>query len=242
MIDSYQPDTAHRAIVKISGEFLGGSGGWGLDDSVIAQLAEDIVEVRRMGIALGFVLGGGNIFRGVTGAQRGIDRVTADHVGMLATIQNSLILADYLRQKNVEFEVFSAVQIDRVAKFYAPLRAERSLQEGKICFFAGGTGNPFFTTDSAGVLRAIELKADLFMKGTKVDGVYSADPKKDPEARFIPDLTYDEALNNRLNVMDMTAFSLARDYQMPIKVFNITEKGMLKRALLEKEVGTIIHS
>jgi uridylate kinase len=242
MPSAFQPETVHRAIVKISGEFLGGSGGWGLDDSVIASIADDIIEVRRMGIALGLVLGGGNFFRGVTGSQRGIDRVTADHVGMLATIQNSLILGDYLRQKNVEFEIFSALQVDRVAKFYAPLRAERSLEEGRICFFAGGTGNPFFTTDSAGVLRAIELKADMFLKGTKVDGVYTADPMKDPDAEFIRSVTYDDALNRRLNVMDMTAFSLARDYKMPIKVFNITKKGMLKRAILEKDVGSIIHS
>ncbi len=236
----YQPEKIHRVILKLSGEYLAGSKGFGFDSSVLEFIAEEIISSKKLGLSLGIVLGGGNFFRG--GDYPDTDRVVGDSVGMLATIQNALILGDVLRKKNYNTEIYSAIQVDKVAKFYTPKRAETSMKEGKICFFCGGTGNPFFTTDTAAVLRAVELKADLVMKGTKVDGVYSADPKKDKNAQFIEDITYDETLARHLNVMDMTAFSLARDYDMPLKVFNIGVKGNLKAAILSKEVGTFVHN
>jgi uridylate kinase len=161
---------------------------------------------------------------------------------MLATIQNALIVSELLNTRNYQTEIFSAIQLDKVAKFYSPSRAVTSMKEGRICFFCGGTGNPFFTTDTAAVLRAIELKCDIVMKGTKVDGVFSADPAKDKNAKFISDITFDEVLMKKLKVMDMTAFSLAREYNKPVKVFNISEKGSLLKALQNKDSGTFVHS
>jgi uridylate kinase len=160
---------------------------------------------------------------------------------MLATIQNALIMRDVVMKKNYRAEIFSAIQVDKVAKFYTPNRAETALNEGNICFFCAGTGNPFFTTDTAAVLRAIELKADIVFKGTKVNGVYSADPVKNSNAKFIQNTSYDEVLLKKLSVMDMTAFSLARDFNMPIKIFNITKKGNMKEAVLNNSIGTYVH-
>ena len=190
---------------------------------------------------MGIVLGGGNFFRGVSEVGKYLNRYTADNVGMLATIQNALIMSGLLQKKNYRTEIYSAIQVDKVAKFYTPNRATTSLNEGKICFFCGGIGNPFFTTDTAAILRAIELNADIVFKGTKVDGVFSANPAKDKNAKFISDITFTEILDKELHVMDMTAFTLARENNMPIKVFNITKKGGLEEAILNKEVGTFIH-
>jgi len=241
MVKSYRPEKIHKIVVKISGEILGGKEGMNFHLPTIESIIEEIVSVKNLGYSIGIVLGGGNIFRGASELGKNIIRFTADNVGMLATIQNALVLSDLLKKKNHRTEIFSAIQVDKVAKFYTPNRANTSFNEGKICFFCAGTGNPFFTTDTAAVLRAIELNADVVLKGTKVDGVYTADPVKNKDAEFIKDITFDEVLAKQLKVMDMTSFSLARDYNMPIKVFNITKKHNLKDAILNKDVGTFIH-
>lgn len=237
----YKPEKIHKVICKISGEVLAGEKGFGIDIQCVEELIEDLISIRKSGYSIGVVIGGGNFFRGVSEIGNHINRYTADNVGMLATIQNALILSGLLQKKNYRTEIYSAVQVDKVAKFYTPNRATTSLNEGKICFFCGGIGNPFFTTDTAAILRAIELDADIVLKGTKVDGVYSADPIKDKNAKFIADITFSEVMDKELHVMDMTAFSLARENNMPIKVFNITKKGSLKVAILNKEVGTFVH-
>ncbi|PID27919.1 MAG: UMP kinase [Candidatus Cloacimonadota bacterium] len=239
----YQPEKVHRIILKISGEFLAGPKRFGFDHDTLENLIDDIVEIKRLGLRIGIVIGGGNIFRGVEGAENsGIERVTGDNVGMLATVQNALVVSDYLKRRNILSEVYSAFKIDRIVKFYTPNRALTSFQEGKVCFFCGGTGNPFFTTDTAAVLRAIELKVNLVMKGTKVNGIYSADPVKDKKAVFIEDITYDEVLAKKLNVMDMTAFSLARENDINMKIFNVGAKGQFKEAVLKNNVGTFVHN
>jgi len=236
----FRPEKIHRILLKISGEFLAGGKEFGLDHNTIDQVTDEIVEIKRMGYGIGIVLGGGNFFRGVSGTDIGIGRIVGDSVGMLATVQNSLILADYCRRKNYPVEVYSAVQIAKFSKFYAPERAERSLQEGKICFFCAGTGNPYFTTDTAAVLRAVEIKADLMLKGTKVTGVFSSDPVKDKNAVFFDKISYDEVIARNLKVMDLTAFSLAKENSLPVKVFNITIPGNLKKAILDVNEGTFI--
>ena len=237
-MSEYQPEKLHRLILKISGEFLAGSQGFGFDQTILEQLTEDIIDVKKLGYGIGIVLGGGNFFRGKE--LTAIDRAAADNVGMLATIQNAIVVSEILRKKNYLTEIYSAFPVDKIAKFYTYKRADISLKEGKICFFCGGTGNPFFTTDTAAILRAIELHSDLVLKGTKVDGIYTADPKKYSDAKFIPEVSYSEALAKQLNIMDMTAFSLARDYNVPIKVFNITKKGNLKNAVLSRDTGTYV--
>jgi len=237
----YKPEKIHKVIFKISGEVLAGEKGFGIDMQCVENLIEDLISIRKAGYSIGIVLGGGNFFRGVSEVGKHINRYTADNVGMLATIQNALIMSGVLQKKNYRTEIYSAIQVDKVAKFYTPNRATTSLNEGKICFFCGGIGNPFFTTDTAAILRAIELSADIVLKGTKVEGVYSADPVKDKNAKFIADITFSEVLDKELQVMDMTAFTLARENNMPIKVFNITKKGNLKEAILNKDVGTFVH-
>ena len=237
----YKPEKIHKVIFKISGEVLAGEKGFGINMQSVENLIEDIISIRKAGYSVGIVLGGGNFFRGVSEVGKHINRYTADNIGMLATIQNALIMSGLLQKKNYRTEIYSAIQVDKVAKFYTPNRATTSLNEGKICFFCGGIGNPFFTTDTAAILRAIELNADIVLKGTKVEGVFSADPVKDKNAKFIADITFSEVLDRELQVMDMTAFSLARENNMPIKVFNITKKGSLKEAILNKDVGTFVH-
>ncbi len=237
----YKPEKIHKVIFKISGEVLAGKKGFGIDVQSVENLIEDLISIRKVGYSIGIVLGGGNFFRGVSEAGKHINRYTADNIGMLATIQNALIMSGLLQKKNYRTEIYSAIQVDKVAKFYTPNRATTSLNEGKICFFCGGIGNPFFTTDTAAILRAIELNADIVLKGTKVEGVFSADPMKDKNAKFIPDITFTEILDKELHVMDMTAFTLARENNMPIKIFNITKKGCLKEAILNKDVGTFVH-
>lgn len=237
----YKPEKIHKVIFKISGEVLAGEKGFGINMQCVEELIDDLISIRKAGYSIGIVIGGGNFFRGVSEVGNHINRYTADNVGMLATIQNALIMSGLLQKKNYRTEIYSAIQVDKVAKFYTPNRATTSLNEGKICFFCGGIGNPFFTTDTAAILRAIELNADIVLKGTKVDGVFSADPVKDKNAKFIADITFSEVLDKELQVMDMTAFSLARENNMPIKVFNITKKGSLKEAILNKDVGTFVH-
>ena len=230
--------TSKRLILKISGEFLAGDKGYGFDETILDQLAEDIIEVNNLGYEIGIVIGGGNFFRGRE--LTSIDRAAADNVGMLATIQNALVVSEVLKQKNYQTEVYSAFPIDKIAKYFTYQSAEKALRSKKICFFSAGTGNPFFTTDTAAVLRAIELNCNLVLKGTMVDGIYTSDPKKCDKAIFIPEISYSEALQKQLKIMDMTAFSLARDFKIPIKVFNIAKKRNIKKALLEKSVGTFV--
>ncbi len=241
MVVSYKPEKIQKIILKISGEILAGKKGFGIDLKTVDNLINEIISIRKLGYGIGIVLGGGNFFRGASETGDKLKRSTADDVGMLATIQNALILSDLLIKKNYLTEVYSAVQIDKVAKFYSPSRAKTSMNEGKICFFCGGTGNPFFTTDTAAVLRAIEINADLVLKGTKVDGVFTKDPIIDKNAKLIKDITFDEVLAKKLKVMDMTSFSLAREFNMPIKIFNITKKNNMKEAILSKTEGTFVH-
>jgi uridylate kinase len=241
MVTFYKPEKVQKVILKISGEILAGKKGFGIDLKTVDNLINEIISIRKLGYGIGIVLGGGNFFRGASETGDNLRRSTADDVGMLATIQNALIMSDLLNKKNYPTEVYSAVQIDKVAKFYSPSRAKTSMKEGKICFFCAGTGNPFFTTDTAAVLRAIELNADLVLKGTKVDGVFTKDPAKDKNAKLIKDITFDEVLAKKLKVMDMTSFSLAREFNMPIKVFNIFKKNNMKEAILSKTEGTFVH-
>ena len=236
----YRPEKVHRIILKISGEFLAGDKKFGIHHPTLETIANELVAVKRLGFSLGIVLGGGNFFRGVSGCKDGVSRVTGDSIGMLATIQNSLVLSDYLSRKNYNTEIFSAVQLDRFTKFYAPERAERAFEEGKICFFCAGTGNPFFTTDTAAVLRAIETNAHLVMKGTKVNGVYSDDPVKNDKAVYYDQISYREVISKNLKVMDLTAFSLAKENKIPIKVFNIKKPNNFKKAILNVDEGTYI--
>jgi uridylate kinase len=240
-MDRYIPENIQRVVFKISGEILAGSKGFGFDDAVVDSITDDIIDLKKLGISVGIVLGGGNIFRGGSMTTLDLDRTVLDNIGMLATIQNALYLSEVINKKNYSSEVYSALSIHKVAKFYAPDRVDNSLKEGRICFLCGGTGNPFFTTDTAAVLRAIELKAGLVLKGTKVDGVYSDDPMTNPDAVKYDTLSYDEALSKELRIMDMTAFSLAREHGLPIKVFDVTKKGNVRNALLDQGTGTIIH-
>jgi uridylate kinase len=232
----------HRVMLKLSGEILAGEKGYGFDDEVIDRITDEIIELRKLGYGLAVVLGGGNIFRGATWKNQSLNRVVLDNIGMLATTQNALYLAEILNKKNYEAEIFTALQADKVAKFYTPAQAMTSLREGKICFLSGGTGNPYFTTDTAAVLRAVELGFDIVLKGTKVDGLYSDDPKKNPKAEFIHSATFAECLEKKLGVMDMTAFSMAQENGMPIKIFNIMVPGNIKEAARRADVGTFIHA
>ena len=237
-MSEYKPEKFTRLILKISGEFLAGNKGMVFDRDILDQLTDDIIDVKNLGYELGIILGGGNLCRGKD--LRGIKQVAADNVGMLATIQNAIVVAEILKQKSQQTKIYCSFPIDKVAKYYTYESVDRSMKNGDICFLSGGTGNPFFTTDTAAILRAIELKADLVLKGTKVDGIYTADPKLVVNAQFIKEISYTEALSEQLMVMDMTAFSLARDYSIPIKVFNITQKGNLKNAVLSRNVGTFV--
>lgn len=227
-------------VLKISGEFLAGGQSFGFDADVVNTVSDDIIAAARENISIALVLGGGNIFRGSIGEKDGIDRVTGDNIGMLATLQNSLVMSSCITAKGYKTEVFTALQTDKVASFYKVTAVKKSLSEGRICFLAAGTGNPFFTTDTAAVLRAVELQADMVMKGTKVDGVFSSDPMLDKNAQFYSSLHYDEALKKRLKVMDLTAFSLAQENSLPIKVFNLNKKGNILRAILDEKEGTMV--
>ena len=227
-----------RIIIKISGEFLAGEKGYGFDIDTIDQLTDDIIEIKALGYSIGIVLGGGNFARGRE--LSGITRVAADNIGMLATIQNAIMVSEVLKQKTPAIDIYSSFPINKITRYFTYQSANASLDKGNICFLCGGTGNPFFTTDTTAILRAIELSCCLVLKGTNVEGIFTSDPKKDPSAEFVKQITYTEALTKKLNIMDMTAFSLARDYKIPIKVFNINIKGNLKKALLSDNIGTFV--
>ncbi len=233
--------TFKRILLKLSGEALTGSGDYGIDPEMIAFVASEIRSVTSLGVEVGVVIGGGNIFRGTSSGASGMDRVTADHMGMLATVINSLAMQQALEKTNLLVRVMSAVSINEVCEDYIHRRALRHLEKGRVVIFAAGTGNPFFTTDSAASLRAVEIGADILLKATKVDGVYSADPVKKPDATRYSRISYDEALSRRLGVMDATAIVLCRDNNLPFRVLNIKEKGALKRLMLGDSVGTLVN-
>jgi uridylate kinase len=231
-----------RIVLKLSGEALAGSVGYGIDPPVLDRIGAEVREVADLGVQLAIVIGGGNIFRGVAASAGGMDRATADYMGMLATIINALALQDSLEKAGVQTRVLSAIEMRAVAEPYIRRRAIRHLEKGRVVIFAAGTGNPFFTTDTAGALRAVEIGADAIIKATKVDGVYSADPKVDPAARRLERLTYIEVLNRGLGVMDTTAISLCMDNKLPIVVFDLMRAGNIKRIVLGEPVGSIVSS
>jgi len=230
-----------RILLKLSGEALMGDGDYGIDPGVISRVSSEIKVLIDIGIEVGVVIGGGNIFRGAGLAQNGIDRVTGDHMGMLATLMNSLAMQDALEQEGLQARVMSALSINEVCEDYIRRRAVRHLEKGRVVIFAAGTGNPFFTTDSAASLRAIEIDADIMLKATKVDGVYSADPVKDASATLYETLTYDEVLAKKLAVMDATAIVMCRDQNMPLRVFNMNKPGALLRVIKGESEGTLVE-
>jgi uridylate kinase len=231
-----------RIVLKLSGEALAGDQGYGIDPPVLDRVGAEIREVIDLGVQVAIVIGGGNIFRGVAASAAGMDRATADYMGMLATIINALALQDALEKASLQTRVLSAIEMRAVAEPYIRRRAIRHLEKGRVVIFAAGTGNPFFTTDTAGALRAVEIGADVIVKATKVDGIYSADPKKDPTARRIERVSYIEVLNQGLGVMDTTAISLCMDNKLPIVVFDLTQAGNIKRLVLGEPVGSIVSS
>jgi uridylate kinase len=231
-----------RIVLKLSGEALAGNQGYGIDPPVLDRVGADIREVIDLGVQVAIVIGGGNIFRGIAASAAGMDRATADYMGMLATIINALALQDALEKAGLQTRVLSAIEMRAVAEPYIRRRAIRHLEKGRVVIFAAGTGNPFFTTDTAGALRAVEIGADAIIKATKVDGIYSADPKKDPGARRIEKVSYIEVLNQGLGVMDTTAISLCMDNKLPIVVFDLTQPGNIKRLVLGEPVGSIVSS
>ena len=229
-----------RILLKLSGEALLGDEDYGIDPVIIGRIASEILEVRNTGAQVAIVIGGGNIFRGAGLAESGIDRVTGDHMGMLATLMNSLALQDALEKAGVDARVMSAISVHAVSEDYIRRRATRHLEKGRVVIIAGGTGNPFFTTDTAAALRAIEVSADIVLKATKVDGVYSSDPNIDEDAVLHEALSYDEVIEGKLKVMDTNAIVLCRDQRMPIRVFNVFGAGNLIRIVKGEKVGTII--
>jgi uridylate kinase len=232
--------TWSRILVKLSGEALLGSADYGIDPAVLKRIASDVGEVLALGVQLAIVIGGGNLFRGAGLARAGMDRVTADQMGMLATVMNALALQDALEQQGMQARVMSAIRINEVCEDFIRRRAVRHLEKGRAVIFAAGTGNPFFTTDTAASLRAIEIEAQLLLKATKVNGIYSDDPVKNPSARHYPRLTYDRVLDERLNVMDATAIVMCRDYRMPLRVFNLGTPGDLLRIVRGEDIGTLV--
>jgi uridylate kinase len=231
-----------RIVLKLSGEALAGGQGYGIDPPVLDRIASEVREVAALGVQVAIVIGGGNIFRGIAASAGGMDRATADYMGMLATVINALALQDSLEKVGLQTRVLSAIEMRAVAEPYIRRRAMRHLEKGRVVIFAAGTGNPFFTTDTAGALRAVEIGADAIMKATKVDGVYSADPKRDKNAQRLERLTYIEVLNRGLQVMDAAAISLCMDNKLPIIVFDLTRSGNIKRIVLGEPVGSIVSS
>ena len=230
-----------RALLKISGEALAGDKGFGLDYQVVEAFAEEIKAVHALGVHLALVVGGGNIIRGTSASREGLDRVSADYMGMLGTVINALALQDVLEKSGVDTRVMTAIRMESVAEPYIRRRAIRHLEKGRLIIFAAGTGNPFFSTDTAGVLRALEIEAQVILKATNVDGVYTGDPRTDSTATFIPELTFQEAIIKNYAVMDANAFGLCKANQLPIVVFNINQPGVITRVLRGERVGTIVR-
>ena len=229
-----------RVLLKISGEALAGQRGFGIDPPVVDEITDEIRAIHEVGVSLGLVIGGGNIVRGAIASRRGMDRVSADYMGMLATIMNALAVQDLLEKKSIETRVMTAIRMPQLAEPYIRRRAVRHLEKGRVVIFAGGTGNPYFSTDTAAVLRAIEMNADIVIKATKVRGVYTADPASDPDAEFIPDISFHEVVAGALRVMAAAAVSLCRENDLPIIVLNLDDKGAVRRAIRGKHVGTLV--
>ncbi len=229
-----------RVLLKLSGEALAGDRGFGIDPQVVDTLTDEIRSIHRLGVALGLVIGGGNIVRGAIASEQGMDRVSADYMGMLATIMNALAVQDLLEKKGIETRVMTAIRMPQLAEPYIRRRAVRHLEKGRAVIFAGGTGNPYFSTDTAAVLRAIEMNADVVIKATKVRGVYTADPASDPNAEFIPDISFHEVVSRDLRVMDAAAVALCRENDLPIIVLDLEDQGAVRRAIHGERVGTLV--
>ncbi len=230
-----------RVVLKISGEALSGNQGFGLDYDVVDRFVEEVKSVHALGVGLGLVIGGGNIVRGADASRRGLDRVSADYMGMLGTVINALAFQDTLERSGVPTRVMTAIRMEQLAEPYIRRRAERHIEKGRAVIFAGGTGNPYFSTDTAAVLRALEIEADLIIKATNVDGVFTADPKLDPKAEFIPEVTFQRAIEQELGVMDANAFSLCKDNGLPIVVMNVNQRGAIGRVLHGERIGTLVR-
>jgi len=235
------PDLKYRRVMlKLSGEALAGDRGFGIDPPVVDRLTEEVKGIHAMGVSLGLVIGGGNIVRGALASQRGMDRVQADYMGMLATVINALAVQDLLEKKEVDTRVMTAIRMEEVAEPYIRRRALRHMEKGRVVIFAGGTGNPYFSTDTAGVLRAIEMDSDVVIKATKVSGVYTADPEIDPSAEFIPRISFQEVVSRELGVMDAPAVSLCKENGLPIIVLDLMEKGAVASAIRGDRIGTLV--
>ncbi len=230
-----------RILLKLSGEALMGDDAYGINPRMLGSIVEEIKAVADLGVEIGVVIGGGNIFRGVAGTATGMDRATADYMGMLATVMNGMALSDAMRQAGLNARVQSALNIEQVVEPYIRGKAIRYLEEGRVVIFAAGTGNPFFTTDTAAALRGSEIGAEIVLKATKVDGIYTADPKQDPTATRFTHISFDEAISRNLAVLDATAFALCRDQKLPINVFSIFKPGALKRVVMGEDEGTLVH-
>ena len=230
-----------RILLKLSGESLMGKQGYGIDAERLEDYARQIKEIQEMGVQIGIVIGGGNIFRGLTGSQKGFDRVKGDQMGMCATVINSLALSSALGAFGVKSKVMTAIRMEPIGEFYSKWKAVEALEEGYVCIFSAGTGNPYFTTDTGSSLRGIEIEADVMLKGTRVDGIYTADPEKDPSAVKFDEITFDEIYRRNLKVMDAAAFALCRDQKLPLKVFSIFKTGALTRVVCGEDEGTLVH-
>lgn len=231
-----------RILLKLSGESLMGSKQYGIDEVRLNEYAEQIKEIAEMGVQIGIVIGGGNIFRGLSGASKGFDRVKGDQMGMLATVINSLALSSALMALGVKAKVLTAIRMEPIGEFYNKWRAIELLEQGYVVIMSGGTGNPFFTTDTGSSLRGIEIEADVMLKGTRVDGIYTADPEKDPTAVKFSDITYDEIYTRGLKVMDLTATTMCKENNLPIIVFNMDKNGNLKKVMDGEDIGTYVHN
>ena len=231
-----------RILLKLSGESLMGQQGYGIDEKRLAEYAEQIKEVHDMGVEIGIVIGGGNIFRGLSGTGRGFDRVKGDQMGMMATVINSLGLSSALETAGVPCRVLTAIRMEPIGEFYTKWKAIEAMKQGEVVIMSAGTGNPYFTTDTGSSLRGIEIEADVMLKGTRVDGVYTADPEKDPTATKFDEITYDEIYNRGLKVMDLTATTMCKENGLPIYVFNMDVRGNLKRVILGEQIGTLVHN
>ena len=231
-----------RILLKLSGESLMGSKQYGIDENRLAEYAAQIKEIAEMGVQIGIVIGGGNIFRGLSGASKGFDRVKGDQMGMLATVINSLALSSALVAQGVKARVLTAIRMEPIGEFYNKWRAIELLEQGNVVIMSGGTGNPFFTTDTVSSLRGIEIEADVMLKGTRVDGIYTADPEKDPTATKFSEITYDEIYNRGLKVMDLTATTMCKENNLPIIVFDMDTVGNLKKVMSGENIGTLVHN
>ncbi|MGM9796410.1 MAG: UMP kinase [Parabacteroides sp.] len=231
-----------RILLKLSGESLMGSKQYGIDETRLAEYAAQIKEIAEMGVQIGIVIGGGNIFRGLSGASKGFDRVKGDQMGMLATVINSLALSSALVAQGVKARVLTAIRMEPIGEFYNKWRAIELLEQGNVVIMSGGTGNPFFTTDTGSSLRGIEIEADVMLKGTRVDGIYTADPEKDPTATKFSEITYDEIYNRGLKVMDLTATTMCKENNLPIIVFDMDTVGNLKKVMSGENIGTLVHN